>query len=57
MVTQAEALTWYNTVNGTAYATLAALGTVLAKAALKECWISKRREEGQETGQTESGAI
>lgn len=57
MVTILEALAQYNQQHGTAYATVAALGADLAKAALREAWMIKRREEGHVLGVTEAGVL
>ena len=57
MVTVAEALTEYNTQHKTNYATVAALGLDLAKAALKESWNSKLLNAAQEQAKIDTAGL
>ncbi len=52
-----EALAEYNRQRGTDYPTVAALGQVLAREALREAWTAKRRNEGHEKGAAEAGGF
>jgi hypothetical protein len=57
MVTVSEALTEYNRQCGTAYATLAALGAVLAKDALRDAWRAKRMNDAHELAVSEGAGF
>ena len=57
MVTVLEALAEYNRQRGTTYATAAALGTALAKDALREAWRTKRINDAHDLAVTEGADL
>lgn len=57
MVTIAEALAEYNLQHSTSYATVAALGAVLAKEALREAWRAKLMNAAHEQAVTEGAGL